>query len=194
MNDATPPYVPGPTPPPAYPTPPQPPRRRRRGLLITLISVAAALALCVVGTVIVGLATQGTKPTRASNSTHAPLPQDACGGGVCAATPVADTPTTAAAVVPLTAADIELTVKIKKKDCFGSAGCNVEYTIKAAIGKDVDPQDCEVTYDVHGLEDTQTGTLDFHTDGTYEQDSFQYGDTTSSKKKLTAKVTDVDCS
>jgi hypothetical protein len=46
---------------------------------------------------------------------------------------------------------------------------------------------------VHGLEDTQTGTLNFHSDGTYEQDSYQSGDTSSSRKKLTAKVTDVDC-
>lgn len=196
MSETTPPpYVPGPTPqPPMYPTPPQPPRRRR-GLLIALISVAAVLGLCVIGGVIVGLTQQGAKPATGKTAA-APLPQDACGGGICDATttPVADVPTQAAATVPLTASDIELTVKIKKKDCFGSAGCNVEYTIKAAIGKDVDPQECEVTYDVHGLEDTQTGTLDFHADGTYEQDSFQYGDTTSSSKKLTAKITDVDCS
>lgn len=91
----------------------------------------------------------------------------------------------------LTAADIRLTVHITKKDCFGSAGCNVEYQIKAAIG--VPAQECKVTYDVHGLEDTQTGTLDFHADGTYEQDSYQAGQTTSSSKKLTAKVTDVEC-
>jgi hypothetical protein len=151
------------------------------------------LLLCVVGAVIVGLTQHNSKPAGGKQAV-APLPKDPCGGGVCATTtPVADAPTTAAAA-PLTASDIKLTVKIKTKDCFGSAGCNVEYTIKAAITDAASPQDCEVTYDVHGLEDTQTGTLSFHSDGTYEQDSYQSGETSSSGKKLTAKVTEVDCS
>lgn len=91
----------------------------------------------------------------------------------------------------LTASDFKLTVKTTDKDCFGSAGCNVQYQIKAAIGAPA--QDCDVTYDVHGLQDQQTGTLTVHEDGTYDQESYQAGQTTSSSKKLTAVVTDVDC-
>lgn len=193
MTDFAPgPYAPGPVPPPpGGPTPPRPPRR---GLRIALISVAAALLLCVAGAVIIGVTQQHAKPAGSNKAAaQAPLPQDPCGGGVCTTTtPVADSPTTTA-VVPLTASDIQVTVKVKKKDCFGSAGCNVEYKIEAGWPDD-GQYECEVTYDVHGLEDTQTGTLDIHRDGTYEQDSYQAGETSSSKKKLTAKVTDVDCS
>lgn len=94
----------------------------------------------------------------------------------------------------LTKSDIQLTVKTTKKDCFGSAGCNVDYKISAALEEGVAYQECDVTYDVHGLEDTQTGTLELHTDGTYNQDGYQSGSTSSSSKKLTAKVTDIDCS
>lgn len=182
------PYVPGPGFPPPYTQPPQKPRRR--GLMITLVAVAGVLVLCVIGSVIVGV-TQSSKPTKAAATATAS--KDPWATDV-EATTAPTVEATTAAVVPLTASDMALTVKIKTKDCFGSAGCNVEYTIKAAIGKDVEPQECEVTYDVHGLVDTQTGTLDFHSDGTYEQDSYQSGETSSSKKKLTVKITDVDCS
>lgn len=92
----------------------------------------------------------------------------------------------------LAKADVHLTVKTKTKDCFGSAGCNVEYTITAAWSPDT--VECDVTYEVHGLQDTQTGTLNLHADGTYEQDSYQFGQTSSSSRKLTAKVVDIDCS
>jgi hypothetical protein len=110
--------------------------------------------------------------------------------GLGATTPTeesADGPTTESVAATMKASDVQLTVK----DCFGSADCLVEWQIKAAIG--VDPQECQVTYEVHGLEDTQINTLDFHADGTYEQDSYQSGETSSGKKKLTAKVTDVEC-
>lgn len=181
------PYVPGPGFPPPYTQPPQKPRRR--GLMITLVAVAGVLVLCVIGSVIVGV-TQSSKPTKAAATATAS--KDPWATDVEATT--APTPeATTAAVVPLTASDIQVTVKVKKKDCFGSAGCNVEYKIEAGWPDD-GQYECEVTYDVHGLEDTQTGTLDIHRDGTYEQDSYQAGETSSSKKKLTVKITDVDCS
>lgn len=94
----------------------------------------------------------------------------------------------------LTAKDITLSVKTTKKSCFGSAGCNVEWQIKAGLAPGVKAQDCEVGYDVRGLEDTQSSTLDFHSDGTYDQDSWAVGSTSSSSKKLTVVVTSVDCS
>lgn len=91
----------------------------------------------------------------------------------------------------LTAKDVHLTVKTVTKDCYGSAGCNVQYKIEA--GWSPDNVECDVTYDVKGLEDTQTGTLNLHADGTFEQNSYQFGSTSSSSRKLTAKVTAVDC-
>lgn len=94
----------------------------------------------------------------------------------------------------LSASDLRLTVKTLSKDCYGSAGCNVEYKIVASLSKDAKFQECDVTYEVRGLEDPQTGTLNLHTDGTYEQSGYQGGSTSNSSRKLTVKVTDVDCS
>lgn len=179
MTYSTPPYVPGPTPPPPSFGPPSQPRKKRAPLWFVLLFVAVA-GLCVAGGIAaIGAGAKNGNPTDpAAGTTTAP-----------AAAPVANDPTTSSTI---TAADIKLTVHTTQKDCFGSAGCNVEYEIKAALS--AQPAECDVTYDVHGLQDTQTGTLKFHADGTYEQDSYQTGETSSSSKKLTAKVTEVDCS
>lgn len=95
----------------------------------------------------------------------------------------------------ITAKDIALVVKITSKQCFGSAGCSVQFRIDAStdLGKlKACDKDYEVTYEIAGLSQSQIGTLTLHPDGTYEQDDFQFGDTKSSKPKLTAKVTSVE--
>jgi len=93
-----------------------------------------------------------------------------------------------------TAKSLQLTVKTKSKECFGSAGCVVEFTIKASVAPGVRlAESCDVTYEVHGLSQTQTHTLTVKSDKTYEQDAYQSGDTSGSDKKLTAKVTEVEC-
>lgn len=180
MTYTTPPYVPGPPPfPPAAAAPP--PKKKRNALRWILTGVFSLIALFLAGSIIVAV-NGGTKDKPAG----APITTE----NTQAAAPVVNDPTTSP--VTMTVNDIKLTVHTTKKDCFGSAGCNVEYEIKAALS--VHPTECQVTYDVHGLEDTQTGTLQFHADGTFEQDSYQAGETSSSSKKLTAKVTEVDCS
>ncbi len=98
-----------------------------------------------------------------------------------------------AAILPTTI-DFRLTVRITKQDCFGSAGCNVEYQIHAALNNAVPAAECDVTYRVGGLDDRQIGTLTTHADGTYDQDSYQAGSTAHEGRKLTATVTAVDCS
>jgi hypothetical protein len=111
----------------------------------------------------------------------------------------ADTPASASAApvkvkaMPLTAADVKLAVKVTKKDCFGTAGCNVTYEIKVTTDKTrIQSGDrYEVTYTVKGLQDDQIGTLTLKDDGTYEQDSYQFGQTKTAAAKLTAVVTDV---
>jgi hypothetical protein len=205
-DQPAPPYVPGSTPPPPSPFGPTSPEfgpaappPRRRGWLIGLGVAGGVLFLCMLVFVVAGVMQQNRKPGgtgEAAGTTQAvaPLPEGLCGGGVCATTPAeepVDAVTTGPVAAAMKASDIQLSVKVTKKECFGSAGCLVEWQIKAAIG--VEPQECQVTYEVHGLEDTQISTLDFHAEGTYEQDSYQSGDTSSSKKKLTAKVTDVEC-
>lgn len=96
-------------------------------------------------------------------------------------------------VVPFSLKDVALSVKTKEKKCFGSAGCNVVYEIKAGWSRDLE-EECEVTYEVKGFEDgAQVGTLTLRPDGKYEQDNYQYGSTTSSSKKLSVQATEVSC-
>lgn len=102
---------------------------------------------------------------------------------------VTDSP---ASQAQLTKADVELTVKIMSKECFGSAGCNVTYQVVLASRKEkLEPgAKYDITYDIKGLKDDQTGTLVLEGDGMYRQRE-QIGSTKSSKDKLTAVVTDV---
>jgi hypothetical protein len=87
----------------------------------------------------------------------------------------------------------KLSVKTLKKECFGSAGCNVTYRILVDYsGPALDPSKTyEVTYDVRGGEDgpvTNTLTVTGDQSSVDSQESLS---TSSSKAKLTAVVTDV---
>ncbi|MEV6303337.1 hypothetical protein AB0M02_28265 [Actinoplanes sp. NPDC051861] len=90
-----------------------------------------------------------------------------------------------------------LTVKTMSKECFGSAGCLVDYRIKVAMKSDVtfDPdKNYDITFDVFGDEDgPRTGTFTLSGDGSYVGYDLE-GDlsTSSSGQKLTAKVTDIE--
>lgn len=89
--------------------------------------------------------------------------------------------------------DFEITVKVLKKQCFGSAGCNVTYRIDPSYVGTMSIPDAgttEVTYEVKGGEDPQISTFTIE-DGTATFDSEERLQTSSSKAKLTAKVTDV---
>lgn len=109
--------------------------------------------------------------------------------GLTAPTPVR---TMAPADVTLTTTDIKLTVKITSKACFGSAGCNVEFTTQAATSATPSVA-CSVTYALHGLDDQQINTLTINPDGTYDHDETEFGSTARSSAKVTASVTAVDC-
>lgn len=85
-----------------------------------------------------------------------------------------------------------LSVKTLSKQCFGSAGCNVQYKIVVALTQRP-AENCDVTYEVRGLDDAQTATLTVQPDGTYSQDAMQFGQTPRSSSKLTARVVDVEC-
>lgn len=102
-------------------------------------------------------------------------------------------PTTAAAEQPLKASDIELTIKITKKQCFGSAGCNVTYHIVAATAFTPDSdKEYSVTYEVSGVEDgPQINTFTIQGDK-YSYDEEELAETKSKNSKLKAKVTSVE--
>lgn len=92
----------------------------------------------------------------------------------------------------LTADDFNVRVKVKEKQCFGSAGCNVTIEVVPTVTDPslVEDVSVEVTYRVAGLEDgALIGTFEFD-DGQYTTQEHMVS-TTSSAANITAKVTDV---
>jgi hypothetical protein len=165
---------------------PPPPRKSHKGLYIALSFLGLALLLFCCAGVVSQVAPGGKgsdKGLTVVDPSDVSAPQTGAG-------------TSPAAVArAVRASDIHLKVKIKSKECFGSAGCLLEYSIDASWNPSLVKDDCEVTYDVTGFKDgAQTHTLTVREDGHYEQDIYQSGDTSSSSRKLGVKVTEVDCS
>ena len=172
--------------PPQYPpqfAPPAPPKKKSRtGLIAGLIGAGVAL-LCGIGIVAVALSGDPAKTPSAATTT----------GRLVAEQP----PTTPAKTYPTPAAkDFELGVKVTKKQCFGSAGCNVEFEMTLAYnGPALEPNSSwDVTFDLQGSEDSYTSTLHMTLDGTglhgtYDQDGGQMVQTKSSKTVLKPVVT-----
>lgn len=170
---------------------PKPPRKNK-GLVIALVFlVSAVLLLCCAGVV---SSVAGRNGRAVGTSLTIP---EASADPTFAGEPAASTATPKVAPArprTLAASDVSLKVRTKGKTCFGSAGCNVEFSIDATVSPDVSiSEPCEVTYSVKGLEDAFEATLTIVDNERYRQDSWQFGSTTSSGKKLTAKVTEVRC-
>lgn len=90
--------------------------------------------------------------------------------------------------------DFRITLKIKKKECFGSAGCNVSFQIDPQyVGAgDIESGSYEVTYVVRGPEDgpmINTFTLE---DGKASFDDEEMASTKNAHVRLTARVTSID--
>lgn len=89
-------------------------------------------------------------------------------------------------------ANFKVTVKVTKKSCFGSAGCNIEFRISPKYTGTLDPSKTyEVTYEVSGVEDGPKINTFQLTGSTATVDETELASTKSSKVKLTVKVTDV---
>ncbi|MEV4198496.1 hypothetical protein [Micromonospora globbae] len=89
--------------------------------------------------------------------------------------------------------DFKLKVKVLRKQCFGSAGCNVTYRIDVTYtgDGDLDPSKTyEVTYQVKGAEDPIINTFEVTGDSASVQQE-EMASTRRSGDKLTAVVTDV---
>ncbi len=88
--------------------------------------------------------------------------------------------------------DFNVGIKLLRKQCFGSAGCNITYRIAPKyVGHRPLPDNgtIEVTYKVSGAEDEIVGT--FTVEAGQADYSKELASTSSSSKKLRAKVTDV---
>ena len=159
-----------------------PPRRRRRWPLIA--SVVGAAVVITLGVVIAGAAV--LMPDATDTPTSAPTTSRA---RPAAAPPVAEPASAYDAPDP---ADWKITVKVLERKCFGSAGCNITYRIDPTCTCDLDPSKTyRVTYEVRGVEDGPAVGNFTVTGDTASLESEEQGQTTSSKAKLTAKVTDI---
>jgi hypothetical protein len=88
---------------------------------------------------------------------------------------------------------MKLTVRVRSKECFRAAGCNVTVQIDPSYvgNQDVTTGSWEMTYELRGGEDgpvIETMTLE---SGTFSFPEEQFVSTTSSASPITAVVTEV---
>lgn len=166
-----------------------PKKKSKKPMVIGI--VVAAMGLCCAGVVASiansdsakqgfndGLKTATSGSPSPSNSKPAPLPTKGA--------PQKHTP------IP---AEIKLTIKITKKQCFGTAGCLVDFRIDnlSYIGEPMDKdKSYEVVYEVSGLKDPYTNSLTLNGDGQFEYQKEENGQTPTTKVKLAAKVVSVE--
>lgn len=163
----------------------RPLKRKRSGMTVALIVVAALILIgCAIGCI--GVVTDDrAKDSGLDRLVTLPTPAPASAGKAQPAT---------TKIKPIAPADVKLAVKITKKQCFGSAGCVVEFKVKVDVPVErLVGEDWKVTYEVKGVQDgPQIAELTLHPDGTFEQDAYQSGQTPSRSTKLTAKATDAE--
>jgi hypothetical protein len=100
-------------------------------------------------------------------------------------------------VVRLTKQDIELTLKTKEKQCFGSAGCNVTVQVRASLDGavlDALPSDgtWDVTYQISGDESGPIiGTFSVYGNGKYDVNE-EFLSTPSANTPVDVKVVSVE--
>lgn len=102
----------------------------------------------------------------------------------------------AAATVTPTAQDFALTVTITSEQCFGSAGCDLQWTVRAAMNSNPGvtyPGEFTLTYTVPGVQDGYTGSIDFTNAGAQYSTlgTEGFGQTTSHVDTLTATAVSV---
>lgn len=177
--------------------PPPPPRKKKRGrglelaavgvVVLIALGIGAAWAIANRSATPVASPTASPRPANVSCE-HGQLPNGACAGqadpGKVYATPAAS--------------DFKLSLKILKKECFGSAGCNVGIRVEMQyIGKPAEPSSLwDVTYDITGAEDPYTATMTVTFDGggqpaEYTQDDGEMVQTKKSSATLAITATDV---
>jgi hypothetical protein len=140
MNNTTP-------PPPAFPAPAPKPKRNRTNAII--IGTGAAVIAAIITTGIVVVQTRDdTKPAATTSSNTA-------AGEDTATTTAAEEPDPEPTYAELDADDFTIRLHTSRRQCFGSAGCNVtvEPRLTYEGGEFLDPDAVyEITYEIRGDE------------------------------------------
>jgi hypothetical protein len=180
-----PPYQPGPPHTVWTPPPPVPPKRRTGRIVLFVVLGLGGLFCAFIG---LG-ALVGDDPKTAAETAA-----DAAAGAAGAPAAEADpTETTPAPITTPALASLRLEPQIIDKQCFGSAGCNVEFEVDVAAGPVVPEGSIwRVTYEVTGVEDGPlVGTFELTDGGRYDRVS-ESVQTTSSKAKIKVKATRIE--
>lgn len=113
--------------------------------------------------------------------------------GTSAAPVIEDSPEPEPVVYPVRTRDFTIKVKIRTKECFGSAGCIVTYQIDPSYEgmADVSSGSYDITYKVTGANDPIINTMTLE-DGTFSFDQEEDTQTPSASSVLKAKVTSVE--
>ncbi|MFI5875619.1 hypothetical protein ACIBAH_24775 [Streptomyces sp. NPDC051445] len=185
MSDTTPPS-PG-FPPPLPPVPPAAPKKSRTNAII-IGSAATVIAAVVATGIIVGQSgDDDTRPAASGPSLY---------GSEGTAAAVTDPETaTETAYAALTPADFTMELRTTKRQCFGSAGCNV--TVEPTLSyvgayKGIDPDAVySITYEIRGDQSgpvIETAELSDETSLSYTPSLIS---TATASKKVSVKITDV---
>lgn len=161
---------------------PQPPKKKSK-LLWILGGVLAGLALCLGSVVAIGVSADSDTPAPGN------VASDVRADAPAAELPAVEQPKVKAPV----AKDFKLSVKTLKKQCFGSAGCLVDYRIDVTYAGDplaTGDRTYEVTYDVKGAEEPITNTFTI-SGASAEVEREESTQTSKSSAKLTAVATSV---
>lgn len=123
--------------------------------------------------------------------------RDKATGPITSSPPIpAFEPPTEPTLPPPTADKFTVDLKTISKQCFGSAGCvaTVEPAINyAGSASDLAPFTCDITYSITGDDSGEIVDTAFGTGGTGYRVNRSVVSPKSSKTKISAKVTSVDC-
>jgi hypothetical protein len=161
---------------------PQPSKdQTARTILIVLGAVAVAAVL---GLVFASHDNHSSSSSTSSTTTHSEMPQPAS----------ADTPTTTAPPLPLPTPDeFKINVIVIKQDCFGSAGCNVQYEINpdyTGPSAQLKNRSLRIIYQINGGDNPKTASFTV-VNGTAHYDKSGFISTVSADVNITATATQV---
>lgn len=172
------------------------PQKRKRGSGLLIVGLVLGFLIGLV----VGIAGGGDPSTVAAPGPTTTVTTTTTAAAPAPVEPAEETTATEAPAASFDGkpGDFDIAVKVRKKECFGSAGCNVTYQIDPKYTGSADLPDTgtiEVTYEVSGDEDgPQINTFSIDADGTAHFSSEEEMSTPKSSTKLKAKATDVSYS
>ncbi|MFF4576121.1 hypothetical protein [Streptomyces sp. NPDC001410] len=178
-----------PTPPPMPSFPPPEPAPKKSRTNVVIIGAAAAVIAAVVATGIVvvnSMDDSGSRPAAAAKS-NAPAKHTA--------TAAAEEPDATPTYSEIDANSFTIKLRTTKRQCFGSAGCNL--TVEPNLtylgdSEDIDPDAVyEITYEIHGDESgpvIETAELSDQTSLNYTPSLISTG---SASTKVSVEITDV---